>query len=292
MIGYPRRFDEVGRWAEANEVSLVEARRRFVQFVVLSAIAGNRSLQSSLVFKGGNALDFMWQPNRSTLDLDFSVDHQEIAFAIEEDVIGSLFETSLRMVSQRFTVHTTVHSVKQQPPGPNRTFPTFVVRIGYALPDEPRLRARMDQGRPSANILDVEISINETIGAASTTQLEGSRLPLRIATLEDIVAEKLRALLQQPIRNRERRQDLLDVAVVVRLHESLDRQQVSHYFQAKCNARGIAPSRTMFRNPEILQRASVDYDRLQETTRSVFIPIEEAWELVMQLVDDLTIPEE
>ena len=290
MIGYPHRFDEVGIWAEEHEISLVEARRRFVQLTVLSAIAGNRSLQASLVFKGGNALDFVWQPNRSTLDLDFSIDHQQLAFAIEEEVIRRLFDTSLRVVSQRYAVRLAVHSVKQEPPGRDRTFATYVVRIGYALPDEPKLRARMDQGRPSSNILDVEISINEPIGASSTAALNDSASTLRVATLEDIVAEKLRALLQQPIRNRERRQDLLDIAVIARLHPELDLGQVSQFFIAKCEARSIAPHRRMFSDPEILRRASVGYIGLEATTRSVFIPVEEAWGLVMQLVAKMAIP--
>jgi hypothetical protein len=44
--------------------------------------------------------------------------------------------------------------------------------------------------------------------------LAGSRTgTLRIATLEDIVGEKLRAILQQPVRNHSRAQDVFDIAV-------------------------------------------------------------------------------
>lgn len=71
---YPRSFANLPLWAEANGVTIEEARLRFAQFVILCGIASVRSLREHLVFKGGNALDFVLQPNRSTIDLDFSLD--------------------------------------------------------------------------------------------------------------------------------------------------------------------------------------------------------------------------
>lgn len=71
MSAFPTRFPEIGAWAQENVVSLDEARRRFVQFVILASVASSRVLREGLIFKGDNALDFVWQPNRSTLDLDF-----------------------------------------------------------------------------------------------------------------------------------------------------------------------------------------------------------------------------
>lgn len=56
--------------------------------------------------------------------------------------------------------------------------------------------------------------------------LAGS-LPLRVSTAEDIVAEKLRALLQQALRNRTRRQDLLDIAALLRAGVPLDPARVA-----------------------------------------------------------------
>jgi predicted nucleotidyltransferase component of viral defense system len=292
MTGYPRRFDEIGTWAERQGIPVAEARRRFAQFAILAAIAGSRNLRSSLIFKGGNALDFVWQPNRSTLDLDFSVDHSALAFEIDEPEIQHLFATATTVVQRRYAIRLAVNSVRQQTPGKDRAFPTIVVRCGYALPDEPKLIARMDRGRPSSQVLDVEISVNEPLGAATAVLLDDSIPPLRIATLEDIVAEKLRALLQQPIRNRERRQDLLDIAVIVRQHSSLDVQQISDILLTKSRARGIDASRRAYLDPEIRQRAQVDYVGLRDTTRTLFIPFDEAWEEVMRLVSRLSIPDE
>src|SRR3954453_2864499 len=71
---YPSTFDGIRHWANVNGIAVNEARIRFTQYATLRAIASSQTLSRTLVFKGGNALDFVWQPNRSTLDLDFSAD--------------------------------------------------------------------------------------------------------------------------------------------------------------------------------------------------------------------------
>jgi predicted nucleotidyltransferase component of viral defense system len=123
----------------------------------------------------------VWNPNRSTLDLDFSVDMslQESRKLVEERISGVTFG---------------VHSVRRQPPGEGRTFVTYAVRVGSSLPDDGRNRTLLEAGRPSTLVIPVEISINEPIGAHNSFALSGGR-PLRVSTLEDIVAEKLRAYL-------------------------------------------------------------------------------------------------
>jgi predicted nucleotidyltransferase component of viral defense system len=101
MSRYPTQFVDVNTWADENGVSREEASRRFVQWVILAAFSQSRSLRESLVFKGGNALDFIWQPNRSTLDLDFSVDHADVLFDITEDGIRRHVGRAVETLQQR-----------------------------------------------------------------------------------------------------------------------------------------------------------------------------------------------
>lgn len=98
---------------------------------------------------------------------------------------------------------------------------TYTARIGYALPDEGRNRAYPEAGQPSTNAVPVEVSINEPIGADESIVLGGRSL--RVSTPDDIVAEKIRAFLQQKggIRNPNRPQDLLDVAHLLRQNTPL-----------------------------------------------------------------------
>jgi hypothetical protein len=243
-----------------------------------------------LVFKGGNALDFVWQPNRSTLDLDFSLDMGGLRFEANVETIRALLERGLRVATNRFGGAFAVNSVRQQPPGEGRTRATYLARVGYGLPDESQRRIRMANNQTSPHVLPIEISSNEPIGAATLFTIDGNYPPLRICTIEDIVGEKLRALLQQPIRVRNRRQDVLDIAVIVGSHPHLNRDQVATFLVLKADERDVPVSKAAFRNPEIAARARVDCDALEATTRTVFIPFGEAFATVLALVDELAIP--
>lgn len=204
---HPRSFGDIRSWAESSGISANEARVRFAQFAVLQSIAAVGPLRDGLVFKGGNALDFVWQLNRSTVDLDFSVDHTSSLAIPDAETLQTLLQRGIPVASSRLGIILAVQRVRPNPRGTGKHFITFEARIGYALPDQARLRQRMAQGEPSPQGIDLDISLNEPIGDARLIQV-GPGVNLRVATVEDIVAEKLRALLQQPIRNRQRRQDL------------------------------------------------------------------------------------
>lgn len=289
---YPRSLADLADWAEANGVTVAEARLRFAQYVALCGIASVPALRQSLVFKGGNALDFVWQPNRSTRDLDFSVDMAGTRFQPNIETIRTLLGRALTIATPRFGVAFAINSVRQQPPGADKTFITYAARLGYALPDERQLLIRMANKQPSPHLLPIDISINEPIGDSTVFTIDEHYEPLRVSTLEDIVGEKLRALLQQPLRNRFRRQDLLDIAVVVRGHSELERDQVAAFLLAKADARDVPVSKAAFRHPEVARRARVDYAALEPTTRTIFIPFDQALTTLLAFVAKLPIPDE
>ena len=289
---YPPSFDSLPAWAREHNIALTEARRRFAQYVMLRAIANSRALSDFLVFKGGNALDFMWQPNRSTLDLDFSTARVVADLGREAESLRTLFTGALNSVGPGFGVLCRIARVEQRPPGSDKTFVTYLIRVAYALPDQESLRQRMGiDPTYGPQLIDIEVSINEPICADEPRDIDGTH-PLRISTVEDIVAEKLRALLQQPIRKRARPQDLLDIAVVLRQGPPLDRALVTDFLLRKAAARTISVSHDAFHHPEIMERARRGYDELKGTTRVLFVPFEEARALLYGLVDTLTIPRE
>jgi len=293
-LSYPTSFAGLLAWANAHNMPPVRARTRFAQYVALHAIAGSRVLRGFLVFKGGNALDFVWQPNRSTQDLDFSADLIVADLGAELGRLRGLFAAALAGTEREFGVLCRVAGIRQEPPGADKTFVTYRVQIAYALPDQDPLRRRMerDPKYPGAQFIKVEISINEPICADARVDLPGAEggWYLRVSTREDIVAEKLRALLQQPIRNRTRRQDLLDIAVLLRAGVPLNRAQVAEFLLRKAAARAVPVSRAAFHVPEIMERARQDYDALVDTTRNLFVPFDEARDLLYALVDYLDIP--
>lgn len=290
MTAYPLSFRDISTWATDNNVPMSEARVRFAQYGVLASIAQSRTLRNVLVFKGGNALDFVWQPNRSTTDLDFSVSGAA-GTTLDAAALKTLLDGALSAAGREMNITFAVHRVRQQPPGPGRTFITYEARIGYALQDQSELMTRMNLGQPSTQALSVDISINEVVCSAVDVTIDSTR-SLRICTIEDIIAEKLRALLQQSSRNRTRPQDLLDIAVCLRTHgrTDLSRQQIGHYLIEKSQARGITASREAFTNPDLRSRAHQNYAALAATTRVEFVPFDKAMDLLLGLVETLDLP--
>lgn len=293
-LSYPREFSEIRAWSRENNMAVNEARVRFAQYGILRAIASSQLLSGMLVFKGGNALDFIWEPNRSTQDLDFSADMLAVDPHWDLDKLGELLERSLglglRAVTSELGITFAVHGVDRQPRGEDKHFVTYELRVGYGLPDQASLLQRIARGLPSQQVIPVEVSLNEPICAVRSIDLQAPN-ELRVSTREDIVAEKLRSLLQQPIRNRRRRQDLLDVAVILGESPDLDRAIIAEYLCRKSSERNVVVSRSAFRNIEVIERARYQYDQLERTTRRAFVRFEDAVARLHGFTDTLPIPE-
>ncbi|MGA2770009.1 MAG: nucleotidyl transferase AbiEii/AbiGii toxin family protein [Bryobacteraceae bacterium] len=262
-----------------------EAKFRFAQYGILQAVADSRTLSRVLAFKGGNALDFVWQPNRSTKDLDFS--SKDPTLTAEQ--IRTSLTPSLERVSRSMGVLYRVQKMEQQPPGPDRSFITFEGTIGYALPDDRRNRQLIQQDKTSNATVPLDVSLNEPICRVVEVDIASST-PLQVCQLEDIVAEKLRALLQQPLRNRRRPQDVLDICIAVQENLALDLNLTAEFLLEKAMARNVPVSRAAFHQEEIRRRAFEGYNELRETTRRAFIEFEEAFAIVLSLVDGLPLP--
>lgn len=293
---FPASPGEIGRWASAHHVTRGEAQVRFAQYAILYAIGGSNVLRSVLVFKGGNALDFIWQPNRSTSDLDFSVDMAMpqalfVSGTPREPALRQALQQALLLPRTQFGTLFQVQGIRQDPPGEGKTFITYRASVGYALPDDRRNAQRMQAGLPSRSSVALDISLNEPICGVDPILIGGTHY-LRTCTIEDIVAEKLRAFLQQEPRNRSRPQDVLDIAVILSEGKPLDRTRLAEFLLVKAQARGIVVSRAGFRQPELALRASQDYDALARTTRYRFIPFAEAIALLYHLAAELPIPED
>ena len=289
MRPYPRNLSDLASWASTHGISQQEARARFVQYCILWAVSQTPLLQDALVLKGGIALDFVWNPNRSTRDVDFSIDHHPLAGELTEDTLRQEFAKGLDWASQHFGLLMRVTSLRRNPPGEQHTFATFAMKVGYAFPDQPVALLRLRQRGDVSTVIPIDISLNEVICGQTLVDLDTPQ-PLKICTLEDVVAEKLRALLQQEIRNRSRRQDLLDIAVLLRAGVSLDAPRIAAYLLEKAAARDVPVSRTAFHSDQLLERARRDYVLLSDTSRNAFVEFAEAVSLLHEFVEHLPIP--
>lgn len=284
---YPTALAELAAWCRAHAATLDEGRKRFMQFVVLESLADS-ALRDRLAFKGGNALRFLYRNPRGTIDLDFTAD---AAFPDDPERIRRLLDPPLRRGAERFGVRARVQRLKRDPSAADKTTPTYHATAAYQLPGDRHFADFDAYARPLNTVVELEISLNDVVCETAIAQLDPQYdVSLRVCTLEDILAEKLRALLQQVVRNRHRRQDVYDIARMLRNHaDQIDRRRVGEYLLRKSAARGIRATRSAF-DEEVRRRARVDYDMLFDALDPDFVPFDEAWAAVVELVAGLDIP--
>jgi predicted nucleotidyltransferase component of viral defense system len=223
------------------------------------------------------------------VDLDFTA---ERTFPDSETEIRSLLDRALGRTQRKFDVKARCQRIRRNPPGADKTFPTYDISIAYQLPGDRHFQGFEEYEGSLSTVVRVEISLNDEICETSLESLApGIAAEVRVCVLEDILAEKLRALLQQRIRNRNRSQDAYDIARIVRVvGDRIDRSKVAEYLVRKAGARGIDVRKQSF-DEEARQRASFDYVHLFAAQDSDFIPFDEAWKTILKFVAQLSIPD-
>lgn len=218
---------------------------------------------------------------RSTIDLDFT----STGLDDDDEMIRAIVEASLTSSQGDCGVKCRVSSIRRQPPRPESTLPTFIVKIAYAFPGD-RYFAEFRERPNWSVVLPIEISFNDLV--CETVRVwfgDKDAFVIELCTLNDIVAEKLRAILQQVIRNRTRPQDVYDFARAVREDsDQLDAVKVGDYLRRKCEIRNIAVDIAMY-DVEAKARSSYGYEQLERDLGHAFIPFEQAWAEVISLVE-------
>lgn len=276
-------------WAKRNGIPLAQAKERAVASVVLRCIAADAVLSGSLVFKGGNALRFVFGNPRSTLDLDFTVAADTLRD--DETMLSAAITRAVAAAERKTGVKVRLQGIERRPKAATATMPTYALRLAYQFPGDARY-LNFDQRQVIPTITWLEISFADLVCETISVGFGGTdEETLRVCSLDDIIAEKLRSLLQQPIRNRFRHQDVFDVARLAgRPPTGVDAAKIRDFFIRKCAARGIDPRRSSF-NDEVRDRARRNYDtKIKEQAGDAFIPFDEAWPAVMELVGRLDLP--
>ena len=281
---YPSTLAEIDSWSRHNGVTTLEARIRFTEFVILNCVASGQVTRQGIVLKGGNALRFAYQSPSSTKDLDFSVDADGIPD--DEDQIRDLLNDALTFAQGRFNVKAKCQRVKRNPKNPDATRPAYRVTIAYQFRGD-RYFLGFENHSNITTVIPLEISLNDLVcDTAEWADVQG----LRVCSLEDILAEKLRALLQQKTRNRSRGQDVYDIAGCM-CRSGIDRGKIGKYLEQKSSIRDIEVRKSNF-DDEIRNLAAFDYEvRIKKEGPRDFIPFDDAWRAVISLVESLDIPD-
>lgn len=259
--------------------------RQAVQ-LVLRAIALSPALSPVMIMKGGVLLAVRYHSSRFTTDIDFSTSQR----LQEVDVPGLLkhLEEALASVSgdneHAMALRLQSHEIKP-PNRPGVNFPTLQMRIGYASRLEPRSLKRLG-ATGSTQVVQVDYSFNEWASGTEQQAVDGGHLLMY--PFHDLVAEKLRSVLQQPLRGqgRPRYQDIYDLFLLLgttvntndkslilgKLFEASKDRQVALHKEALRDARVIQLSREQYASvlPDLVLGPLPDFDVAYTTVQEFF----------------------
>lgn len=170
-----------------------------------------------------------------------------------------------------------VQACKVNPPNrPDASFPSIELTIGHAYKGTPKHR-RLLQGQ-SPSVVSIDFSMNERILEVENIEI-GKGESLRTYAFVDWLAEKFRSLLQQVVRNRYRRQDVFDLAMLIEREISgNERTSILKSLIEKSVSRGIEIGLDSLDNPEVKRRAKADYHTLSDEIEGELPDFEGAYE--------------
>ncbi|MFK0299611.1 nucleotidyl transferase AbiEii/AbiGii toxin family protein [Brevundimonas sp. NPDC090276] len=257
---------DVRAWVETAAHDPIAYRDRQVTEIVLTAIGVAPSLKDTLVLKGGTLMALAFDSRRLTADVDFTalVGPERFDELLSDELNRLLPRTAIELGYLDLVCR--VQSIRKLPRPQNfeaMNFPALQVRIGSALRNTPEER-RLAEGQ-APRVIDVEISFRDQVYTTQDLSLIDAGVAIRAFTIHELIAEKFRALLQQPIRNRNRRQDVYDIAYLVDAHpmDDADRTTIHRILLEKCATRDIRPDAGSLENDEVVARAEAEWDTLR-----------------------------
>ena len=156
-----------------------------------------------------------------------------------------------------------VQSIKEQPhkwhPDQNFSFPALEVRIGYAIRGTPQ--EYLLERKEASNVVQLDINFKEKTSRVQTLELADNQTLLAYS-LNDLIAEKYRAILEQVKRNRTRRQDVYDLDILIQKPE-LKPVEILNSLIQKCEYREITPNSDSITDPEIKKRSGAEWYTLE-----------------------------
>lgn len=258
---------DISAWVEHAHSDPQRYRERQATEVLLVAVGQSESYGDRLYLKGGILMGIVYQSPRQTVDIDFTAEFQPSDDI--EDELRKALDPELMRASTRLGYPDLVLRVQriERQPRPNHftdaEFPALSMRIAYATRGT-NAHKKLEEGL-CPTVLKIDISFREPVHAIQFVRFDaGMPAGMRAYSLEDIIAEKLRALLQQGVRNRNRRQDIYDIDYLVRelSPSSADKRQILSALLTKARARNIEPGPESLADPDIRRRAGAEWHTL------------------------------
>jgi predicted nucleotidyltransferase component of viral defense system len=241
-----------------------------------------------MVMKGGMLMAIRYNSDRFTKDADFST-REKYLKGSEESLLAEL-DAQIDLANEQLPYDVMCRRQRSElrPPRGDASFPTLQLAIGYAPRSKERERTRL-LNRQAPTVVEIDYSYNEAVFDVEILGL-GDGEELQAYSLLNLLAEKLRSLLQQPIRARQRRQDVYDLNFLIRDIKPLDvaeQMQLLNLLIDSCKEREVDAKKDSFANPVVKAMSQHGYDDLAPEIEGDLPPFEEAFAIVQRFYEGL-----
>lgn len=254
---------------------------------VLHAISISPHLHKQMSIKGGILLAIVYGGSRYTRDVDFSTPEHYSKFD-QAIFVTEFTENIARAVEELdYGLDCRMQSIKVNPAKPGATFPTLTVTIGYAIKNS-REHQKLLAGQ-CPTIIELDYSFNEITAETEELKIRGGGI-IQAYSLHDLIAEKYRAILQQEVRNRIRRQDAYDLYSLFKkfpTNDEHDKNRILDSLIAKATSRSLKINRDSISNPEIISRSRKEYDQLKMEIEEELPPFDGVYKVVREFYENL-----
>ena len=277
---------DIAAWVQGAPDAVQRELRQAVH-TVLVAIGGSSDLQPQMIMKGGILLAIRYESSRYTRDIDFSTAQQFADF--DEQKFRSNFEGRLAVAVEEldYGIDCRLQSYSVKPRRSNADFQTIQMTLGHAEKGTKKHSHLLAKNCP--DVVDVDYSFNEQ--TESIDQLRFSDGTVIYAySFVDLVAEKMRALLQQEVRNRVRRQDAYDLFRILKGNPVTDealKGLILDALKSKAASRGLTVQRESMANKEIIERSKKEYPQLADEILEDLPPFDEVYGFVRSFYESL-----
>ncbi len=277
---------EIENWIRNSPDNTAKAFRQAVH-VVLLAISKSPELKSKMIFHGALLLTLQYSGLRYTKDLDFATankrtDIDEGAFLTEMQ--QSLMESS---ESLSYGLACKIQSSRIKPRGEGKNHQTLEINIGYAYKGTSDHKHLLRNN--CANVLKLDYSYNEINQNIEVLELvEGTNI--QAYSLSDFVAEKYRAIIQQKMRNRFRRQDAFDIYWLLvngHLKNGDMKTKILRSLKIKADSKGVLINQHILGDKDIIRRSQTEYETMAQEIEVDLPPFKDVYKMVQDYYESL-----
>lgn len=279
---------DIGEWVKLEKNPEHKTLRKAIHTVLL-AISTGHWLNCNMIIKGGVLLAIRYESVRFTEDIDFSTaiilkdfDQESFLEKLRQGLAGAVEKLD-------YGLDCRIQSFQLQPSNnPEATFPTFKIKIGYAYKHETNSHKRLLKGQ-SSKVVKIDYSLNEETQDIELFEIaDGGTLSAYSST--ELIAEKYRAILQQKVRNRVRRQDAYDLYALMEkrpITDSNEKKYILETLLKKSASRNLEINIDSISDPETIERSKNQYDTLASEIEGELPEFEKVYSIVEEFYKSL-----